>query len=213
MDLPEMLELVAINYPGQYEKSLLEQPTSDNEMLKLIQNEMTAKIRGFLGNQESQYIIEGSAGTSRFSQIPWVAVMNKSITTSKQNGIYLVYLFSSDSQRIYLSLNQDTKYLGSKKSKREIIELTGKLKEQYKSNIPYVVDMIDLTATTSTEKNYEHTNIYAIEYAVDEMPTQNEMLDDLKSFLTEYEFIVGICVNNGGLEHFCSSVEKEGINV
>ena len=209
MNLPEMLELVAINYPEQYKKSLLEKSASDNEMLKLIQNGITPKIRELLGNNASHYKIDSSVGSGHFSKMPWIAVVDKRITTSTQDGIYLVYLFSSDSKRIYLSLNQDIKYLGSKKNKQEIIELTGKLKERYKSNNPSVIDTMDLTGSNSTGKSYEHTNIYAIEYIVEKMPTQHEMLADLKSFLNEYGVLVEDCVNNGGLEPFYSSVEDK----
>ena len=41
-----------------------------------------------------------------WAEIPWVAVFDPVVTTSAMRGHYVVYLFSADMQRLYLSLNQ-----------------------------------------------------------------------------------------------------------
>ncbi len=52
------------------------------------------------------YKIKGSIGTGRISKCPWVAIMHNKETSSTKRGIYLVFLFSRDLNRVYLSLGQ-----------------------------------------------------------------------------------------------------------
>lgn len=52
------------------------------------------------------YKIKGSIGTGRVTQCPWIAIMNVKETTSTQQGVYIVFLFSKDLQKIYLTLAQ-----------------------------------------------------------------------------------------------------------
>ena len=55
---------------------------------------------------ESIYKITGSIGKGRVAFCPWIAIMDKKITTSTQNGVYLVFLFSQDLKNVYFSLAQ-----------------------------------------------------------------------------------------------------------
>src|SRR5690606_14582516 len=50
--------------------------------------------------------IVGSAGRGNFAEIPHICGFDLGITKSAQEGYYIVYLFSADSKRVYLSLNQ-----------------------------------------------------------------------------------------------------------
>src|SRR5262245_52158871 len=38
--------------------------------------------------------------------VPWIAVLDPDITTTAQEGLYIVYLYRVDLSRIYLSMNQ-----------------------------------------------------------------------------------------------------------
>ena len=53
-----------------------------------------------------QYVVTGSVGQGNWASVPWIAIMNKAITTSTQRGYYIVYLFSEDMSRLYLTLAQ-----------------------------------------------------------------------------------------------------------
>ena len=41
---------------------------------------------------EAHYKIKGSVGQGRQTATPWVAIMDKDITTSTQKGVYIVFL-------------------------------------------------------------------------------------------------------------------------
>ena len=43
---------------------------------------------------------------SNWADVPWIAVLDPEITTSTMRGYYVVFLFSIDMKRVYLSLNQ-----------------------------------------------------------------------------------------------------------
>jgi hypothetical protein len=47
------------------------------------------------------YKIKGSIGTGRVTQCPWIAIMNVKETTSTQQGVYIVFLFSKMSIKHY----------------------------------------------------------------------------------------------------------------
>mgnify|MGYP003414543102 FL=1 len=52
------------------------------------------------------YKIKSSIGQGRITRCPWIAIMNINETTSIQEGVYIVFLFSKDLKKIYLTLAQ-----------------------------------------------------------------------------------------------------------
>jgi len=54
----------------------------------------------------STIITDFSAGTGKWAQIPWMALLDTEITKSVQKGISIVFLFTTDAQGVYLTLNQ-----------------------------------------------------------------------------------------------------------
>ena len=49
-------------------------------------------------------------GKGLATKTPWIAILDKDITTSTREGVYIVFLFSSDYKHIYLTLNQGYHY-------------------------------------------------------------------------------------------------------
>lgn len=68
-------------------------PTILNQELSSIANTVTAI---------------GSVGVGRIAACPWLALMDKRVTSTAQKGVYIVFLFSKDLKTIYLTLNQGT---------------------------------------------------------------------------------------------------------
>lgn len=52
--------------------------------------------------------VEGKDGAGQRAEVVWTRVFSKSRTPSATDGWYIVYLFSGDGERIYLSLMQGT---------------------------------------------------------------------------------------------------------
>ena len=80
----------------------------DAEVRDIICHQLPTILYRFLGNVSDRYIIKGSVGVGRATKTPWIAIMDKDITNSTREGVYLVFLLSSDYKRVYLTLNQGT---------------------------------------------------------------------------------------------------------
>ena len=65
------------------------------------------KIKPHVKKNNDHYKFRSSCGQhSNWADVPWIAVLNPEITTSTMRGYYVVYLFSIDMKRVYLSFNQ-----------------------------------------------------------------------------------------------------------
>lgn len=62
-------------------------------------------LHGFSATNDTDYIVEDSAGQGQWTRCPWVAVFDPVVTDSAQRGYYPVYLFREDFTGVYLSLN------------------------------------------------------------------------------------------------------------
>lgn len=73
---------------------------------EIIHSKIPQELSNNLGNQD--YSFDGSVGKGLATKTPWIAIMDKEITNSTREGVYLVFLFSSDYKHVYLTLNQGT---------------------------------------------------------------------------------------------------------
>lgn len=71
---------------------------------KLVRRDITSLIDAQL--QANIYKVKGSVGAGRWTDVPWIAVFDKRITSSAQRGVYIVYLLNKDTKELYLTLNQ-----------------------------------------------------------------------------------------------------------
>ena len=76
----------------------------NHEMFKLINYTTTDAIDEIA--KKYNLMARGSCGAGRWTNYPWIAIYNDEITTTIQRGVYVVYLFSQDMNRVYLTLNQ-----------------------------------------------------------------------------------------------------------
>lgn len=55
---------------------------------------------------QENYSVKGSLGQGGWSEIPWISIFLKNITTTATKGYYVVYLVPADMSGVYVSLNQ-----------------------------------------------------------------------------------------------------------
>ena len=102
----------------------------DQEVYKLITSVIPAEIASYLN--DDNYLVYGSIGKGLATKTPWIAILDKDITTSTREGVYIVFLFSSDYKHIYLTLNQGTTIpgqFGSRLNKTTVINNTQRIRE------------------------------------------------------------------------------------
>ncbi|PFI43010.1 MrcB family domain-containing protein [Bacillus nitratireducens] len=145
--------------------------------------------------------IYGRIGTGNESLVPWVGIMNKNLTITVTESIYLVYLFAQDGKKVYVSLNQGVTYLNklrkgfnnSSIKKMEFFEACAKV---LMDEITDTHDLITGTLSLVNDQNknsdgrsYQHANILAIEYNVNQLPSDDRIISDLALLLEKYEEI------------------------
>lgn len=135
-----------------------------------------------------------------------MAIFIADITKKASKGLYLVFLVKADLSGMYLSLNQGFTYFenkyGKKKSTKTRVKNTAIKIRNLLNTIPKesLID-IDLNCTNDLGKGYEAGNIAAKYYSINNMPTDEELVNDIKDYIVSYKELSGI-IGNRTVEQF-----------
>lgn len=175
----------------------------NSEIARLLSNKAPESFeRSGLINQE--YQISGSAGKGRWAVIPWIAIFDKSISTSAQIGYDIVYLFDANMQGVYLTLNQGWTYFknryGVKTGKSKINQLSQIWRDTLKSSLSeFPLSSIDLKAigsNTDLPEGYELGTICAKYYKLTDFPDEQELRNDLQNIIAIFRELKGWLVKS-----------------
>jgi 5-methylcytosine-specific restriction protein A len=181
------------------EKNQVSKATKDLSSWQLLVNDIPLKIKE-RASLSDDYLVTGSIGKGLISETPWIGVFDKNITTSAQNGFYIVYLFKSDLSGFYLSLNQgwtqyDKKY--SLNEAKEAIKLNAlKAQSLLRGTSSFSFDPVDLKAFKTLAKGYELGNICSKYYSIDNLPSEIQFIDDLRNLIGVYRELKGLVGND-----------------
>lgn len=154
-----------------------------HKMGSFVRNEMTTEITRLPFIDHSQYVVTGSVGQGNWAAVPWLAIMNKDITTSTQRGYYIVYLFSEDMERLYLTLAQGV----TETTKEEMQKIKEEIREQIHMSQKVKKDDEIFLGTSSKAKGYANSTAAYIAYDANKMPSEKELVEDLERMLRYYE--------------------------
>lgn len=189
MSLNAALSLFLEEYPYAATQEFADNPVAD-----FVRREVPDVIKELLPYSE-RYMVHGSAGQGNWARVPWVAVFDRLITDTAQNGYYVVYLVKEDFSGAYLSLNQGVtiaKNLYEADAKEALraraIDFPARLGKLPDS---YIVGPIDLSTKSSSSLGayYEQGSICAKYYARSDIPPDEILKMDLKHF-TELYFVL-----------------------
>jgi MoxR-like ATPase len=144
----------------------------------------------------SKYVIQGNAGKSgpgkNWTCCPSISIRNTEIAKDIQSGIFLMYIFSDDAKRVYLSLNQPVVPIKFKSSEwmEELKSNASMLRE--KSKIPHKFELktLSLESKETYFKLYEVANICAKCYELDDLPSNKELVSDYLDMLNFYDSFI-----------------------
>lgn len=156
--------------------------------------------------QPGMLVLASGAGQS-LPVVPWIAVLNKDVTTTAQEGLYVVYLYRRDLSYVYLSMNQGatqhqrnamaTGLKGTAAEKAALVELRAE-SELMRKHLGAEV-MAGLTAEIDLgapnyflPRGYEEGNIAALAYDPAQLPDEETLRADLDRFCTLYAMCVDI---------------------
>lgn len=144
-----------------------------------------------LVNKED-YKVEGSVGQGNWAKVPWLAIFRKDITLSAQNGVYIVYLLSSDGNSLYLTLNQGVTDAGKDSTTKETIKAlrnnADRISAQLNKHSFLSDENINLgNDITDLGKKYQKGTIFYKKYSKHDVPSEDILREDLKKMLDIYE--------------------------
>ncbi|WP_243706038.1 MrcB family domain-containing protein [Micromonospora sp. KC721] len=152
-------------------------------------------------------VLASGAGQS-LPVVPWIAVLDPDVTTTAQEGLYVVYLFRKDLSRVYLSMNQGAtqhqRRAGEKglrgvaqdRAALAVLRNESNLMRKHLSDeaLAGLAETIELGAPRNRflPCGYEEGNIAAIEYDPTQLPDEQILRADLTRFLALYDACVAI---------------------
>ena len=154
----------------------------DKKVNVLITRTIPQEISSYL--DDNKYLVNGSVGKGRATKSPWIAILDKEITTSTREGVYIVFLFSSDYKHVYLTLNQGTTVpgqFGPRLGKKEIAENSKRIR-----NLLNINDAI-LKTDGNADIADERYKLGAIYYTIWDVDDAKEGERVLKLYLSIYK--------------------------
>lgn len=129
------------------------------------------------------YSVCGSVGQGNWASIPWIAIMNKTITESTQRGYYVVYLFSEDMKCVYLTFAQGV----TETSKEEMAIIKSEIRNNIKMGEKFRKDDEIFLGNSTKAKQYVNSTAAYIRYDRENMPSEDVLISDLKNMIGYYE--------------------------
>ncbi|MGE7780440.1 MrcB family domain-containing protein [Peribacillus sp. NPDC097264] len=130
-----------------------------------------------------RYLVTASAGQGKWTSAPWIAILNRTVTNSTQRGYYLVYLFSEDMQRLYLSFSQGV----TETSKEDIQRIKKDIRDHIIMDTSVNKDDQLYIGEGHRSKLYAQSTAAYIEYNLDDLPSESELIHDLEMMVGYYE--------------------------
>ena len=178
---------------------------TDHITYDLIEKDWPGYIRQHVNS--NRYKVDSSVGQGVLGAIPWLTIMDKSITESATKGYYVVYLFSRSAKKLYLCIGlaatqfqdiygMNNKCLGPiENGKNYFSELFKKYEPPNTLNeIDLLEDDLDFEEPLkSTSRNlvscYEKGTIFIRQYDISQI-TNEVLISDLKEYVHIYSKIV-----------------------
>lgn len=141
-----------------------------------------------------QLIVKWSLGQGVWAKVPWLAIMDKRLTTSTQTGIYGVFLVSEDLERVYLNLAQGvTEYLNKYTATVAAVKLdeaaaSARQRVAALATNGFTLDNgVDLKSNGTLAKSYEKGTIAHVSFDLVHLPADDELNSYLEALMSAYE--------------------------
>lgn len=169
-----------------------------SEGLKGAISALKARLSAFPAVSKRPLIeVKVSVGQGGWTKTPWIALLNTAITTTTQQGIYVVFLVAEDLSSVNLTLNQGMTELVKTKGQKGAVEEMLRVAAEARTKIPDLAhegfqlnNEIDLRSSTSDARNYEVGTIAHFELRPDSCPSDRELEAKLEALLLAYDKVI-----------------------
>lgn len=152
-----------------------------------IERRLPEMIRGVMESDE--LVIKSSAGKGRWTAIPWVAVMDSRETDRIQEGIYVVYLFEPQENRVSLTLNQGVTALknaqGTTTARQRLQDTAAEVRSEIDLE-GFSPGPLEFPHASSRNELYGPGTILYKHYSIDAIPDEAEAKQDLETLVAAY---------------------------
>jgi 5-methylcytosine-specific restriction enzyme A len=154
---------------------------------------VTSEIPKILKNKldlGDTYKVYGSVGKGNWSEIPWIAILDKSICETTTKEYYIVLLFDKNIENIYLCLSvgwtQFKKEFGTEEGRYKIREVCNYYANNLKTKSEsFITGRVYLGAKNELGRGYEEGAIIHKKYKISEIRDE-ELLIDILQLLDVY---------------------------
>jgi len=140
--------------------------------------------------------VEGQDGIGNKSRVPWVRIYSASRSPKAPIGWYVVFLFSESGEDFYItlghgstkpSINFEASGVMVHRSESEMAELVawGRSKiSEAQTQYPKLLNEIHLSENkNSLGVAYERSTLFAYRYKAENLPSDNELVEDIRSLV------------------------------
>jgi hypothetical protein len=142
-------------------------------------------------------ITKWSLGKGVWANVPWIALLNRTITTSTQNGTYVVLLVAEDLSAIYLTLNQGMTDLVNELGQKAAVRTLRDRSEGYQAQLSQLTmrglklgNDIDLRTDSWRAKNYEVSTVAYERFERAALPSDERFEEVIEALLDAYDQII-----------------------
>jgi len=166
------------------------QPLAKHPLAEFIRHDAVAQIREALPSNYQGLFVHGSPGAGNWAKVPWIAIFDPAVTDTATRGYYIVYLFSADMQRVYLSFNQGTTAVHEEFGSGHLDELRRRASlararvQEYEDRFSKAT--IDLASSNSLPKGYEAGHAFGKTYELSNLPSEETLITDLTNMVPMY---------------------------
>ena len=183
----------ALKYILEEYPSAAKEGHKDHPLARFIRKQASADLKKALGPQGQGLDFEGHPGNGKWTDTPWLGIMDPLVTKTPQDGYYVAYITSTSMDRVVLSLQLGTESikneLGKKAAYARLEYLTALIQDRlseyptYFSNIP-----IDLQppSPASRAASYEKGHAFGKTYFAP-LPSDDVLRQDLHHMVHLYK--------------------------
>ncbi len=189
---------------NRYNNARISEDFKGHELGNILRHEVPNFIEKLSIINNNRYYAKGTIGAGGWTKTPWIAVLDKKINATMQEGVYIVYLFSSDMERVYLTLNQGVTNYNNEHSKTETVDyLEGKairIRKYFDNSSRAILNNNIILEGTSIADLYEKGTIAYIEYKKNQLPEEERLIKDLDYFLGIYRSYADDILSTNGVQ-------------
>ncbi|MER8491704.1 DUF3578 domain-containing protein [Mesorhizobium australicum] len=170
-------------------------PFQKTEPLWTIMSDLKARLEQFPAiKSRPNLMVTLSVGQGNWATVPWIALLNSSVTRSTQEGMYVVFLIAKELNRAFLTLNQGTtnlvRQLGQTEAQRQMLDVAAKTRLMLADlqGAGFNLDnKIALGGGGWLAKNHEIGTIAHVDFEADSIPQDDRMNELLETVLDAYD--------------------------